>query len=153
VKLKVRDIKSALASGEFIIYEGKKTNTKKIRKENAKPRIVPVIDKLRIILKDYIKDKKDYEYLFLSRKGNNYITVAHVSRILSEAGEYFGLNNITAHSMRKTYAYKIYIESDKDIVVVKELLGHCSTEITKRYIGLDKELYSKYSNKLNDLIG
>jgi integrase len=78
--------------------------------------------------------------------------VAHVSRILKEAGENFDLDNLSAHSMRKTYAYKIYTESGHDIVAVKELLGHSSIEITKRYLGLDKELYSNYSSKLNNLI-
>jgi integrase len=151
VKLKVRDIKDALREGYFIILEGKKVNSKNIKKENMKPREVPVPDKLRKILKDYIKNKKDYEYLFQSRKGSNSpIKVSRVSAILDEAGKNFGLTNITAHSMRKTYAYKIYIESDKNIDAVKEMLGHASREITQRYLGLDRELFDQYSSKLND---
>ncbi|KZL93806.1 tyrosine-type recombinase/integrase [Clostridium magnum] len=153
VKLKVRDIKSALSNGYFEILEGKKVNTKKIRKENIKPREVKIVSNLYSILKNYIKDKKDYEYVFESRKGRNkYISVSHVSRILREAGEAFGLTNISAHSMRKTYAYSIYIESDHDIIAVKEMLRYRSPEITKRYLGLDREVYDKYSDRLNDLI-
>lgn len=153
VKLKVRDIKEALKRGEFIIYEGKKMNSKNIRAKNRKPRIVEVLPKLAIILKEYIKDKKDYEYLFQSRKGiNKHIGVQAISDKLKEAGEYFGLYNISAHSMRKTYAYKIYIDSGHDIVAVKELLGHGSIEETKLYIGLDKEKYHQYSKSLNDFI-
>lgn len=75
-----------------------------------------------------------------------------VSNILKEAGEYFSLHDITAHSMRKTYAYKIYMESDKNIVAVKELLGHRSIEETKKYIGLDKEKYHQYSKSLEEYI-
>jgi len=75
-----------------------------------------------------------------------------VSNILKEAGEYFGLYDISAHSMRKTYAYKIYIESDKDIVAVKELLGHRSIEETKLYIGLDREKYHQYSKLSGDFV-
>lgn len=152
VKLKVRDIKEALAYGYFLILEGKKLNSKRIRKENIKPREVKIVSKLDRILREYIKDKKDFEYIFPSRKGNRNITVSHVSRILRAAGEWFGLHNISAHSMRKTYAYTIYMESSKDIVAVKELLGHSSIEITKRYLGLDRETYDKYSDKLNALI-
>ncbi|MDF2878615.1 MAG: phage integrase family protein [Clostridia bacterium] len=152
VKLKVRDIKDALDYGYFLILEGKKVNSKRIRKENIKPREVKIISKLDKILREYIRDKKDFEYIFQSRKGNKYITVSHVSRILRTAGEWFGLHNISAHSMRKTYAYTIYMESGKDIVAVKELLGHSSIEITKRYLGLDRETYDKYSDKLNGLI-
>ena len=101
----------------------------------------------------YIKGKKDYEYVFQSRKGKNkHITVSHVSRILKAAGREFGLKNISAHSMRKTFAYKIYVESNFNITLVKEMLGHSSEEETKRYIGLDRETYDKYSDSLNNLI-
>lgn len=153
VKLKVRDIKEALRRKEFTIYEGKKMNSKNIREKNRRPRTVELIPELAKILKEYIKDKKDYEYIFPSRKGTNKpIGVQAVSNILKEAGNYFGLYDITAHSMRKTYAYKIYIESDKDIVAVKELLGHRSIEETKLYIGLDREKYHQYSKSLKDFV-
>ncbi|MGG7058442.1 tyrosine-type recombinase/integrase [Clostridium tertium] len=153
VTLRVRDIKEALRRKEFTIYEGKKMNTKNIREKNRKPRTVELIPELAKILKEYIKDKRDYEYLFQSRKGiNKAIGVQAVSNIIKDAAEYFGLYDITAHSMRKTYAYKIYIESGRDIVAVKELLGHSSIEETKRYIGLDREKYHQYSRSLSDFV-
>ncbi|TCO69514.1 tyrosine-type recombinase/integrase [Marinisporobacter balticus] len=151
IELRVRDVKKALRIGYFLILENKKKNTQNIRKENIKPREAKIPKKLEKILKDYTKDKKDYEFMFKSRKGTGSIQVKQVSRILSEAGEKFGLYNITAHSMRKTYAYTIYRESGFDIVAVKEMLGHATIEITKRYLGLDRELYDKYSNTLNQL--
>ena len=153
VKLKVRDIKETIKRKEFTIYEGKKMNSKNIREKNRKPRSVELLPKVEKILKEYIKDKKDYEYMFKSRKGNNRpIGVQAVSNIIKEAGEYFGLYDISAHSMRKTYAYKIYIDSGCDIVAVKELLGHGSIEETKAYIGLDREKYHQYSKTLNDFV-
>lgn len=153
VSLKARDIREAIRKGEFTIFEGKKRNCKNIREKNRKPRTVEIIPKVSKLLKEYIKDKKDYEYIFKSRKGTNKpIGVQAVSNILKEAGEYFGLYDISAHSMRKTYAYKIYIESDRDIVAVKELLGHRSIEETKLYIGLDRERYHQYSKSLGDFV-
>ena len=153
VNLKVRDIKEALKRGEFTVYEGKKMNSKNIREKNRKPRTVELLPKVAKILKEYIKEKRDYEYMFQSRKGNNKpVGVQAVSNILKDAGEYFGLYNISAHSMRKTYAYKIYIDSGCDIVAVKELLGHRSIEETKAYIGLDREKYHQYSKALNDFV-
>ncbi|HBG4162553.1 TPA: tyrosine-type recombinase/integrase, partial [Clostridioides difficile] len=82
-----------------------------------------------------------------------YIGVERVTVILKEAGRYFGLKHITAHSMRKTYAYTIYEESGFDIIRVKEMLGHSSIEETKAYLGLNEEQYQEYSMFLNDLIG
>lgn len=153
VNLQVRDIKEALKYKEFVIQEGKKFNNKRVKDKNRKARRVELIPSVARILKEYIKDMKDYEYIFKSRKGlNKPIGVQAVSNALKEAGEYFGLYNITAHSMRKTYAYKIWIESGKDTLVVKELLGHSSIEETKLYLGLDKEEYHNYSMKLGDFV-
>ena len=141
VELRVRDIKEALRRLEFTIFEGKKRNCKNIREKNRKPRTVEIRPKVGKILREYIKNKKDYEYVFQSRKGvNNHIGVQAVSNILKEA------------SMRKTYAYKIYINSGRDIVAVKELLGHSSIEETKKYLGLDKERYHEYSKALDDFV-
>lgn len=153
VILKVRDIKQAINEGYFEILEGKKANSNNVREENRKPRIVKIPSNLEKILKNYISGKKDYEYLFISRKGKNrHITVSHVSRILKHAGEEFGLQQITAHSMRKTYAYSIYVKKKYDVTLVKEMLGHSSIEETKCYLGLDRELYDEVSEELNDLI-
>ncbi len=153
VGLKVRDVRVALSRGYFEILEGKKVHSSNIRKENIRPRVAKIIANLDVLLTEYIKDKKDYEYMFQSRKGKNKpITVNHVSRILKAAGLEFGLQNISAHSMRKTFAYKIFVESGYNLTLVKEMLGHRSEEETKRYIGLDKETYDKYSDSLNNLI-
>lgn len=149
VTLKVRDVKEALTSGKFIILEGKKKNSKNIRDKNRKPREAEIIPELEIILKEYIKGKKDFEYMFPSRKGNGYINVDRVTRILKEAANYFGLKDITAHSMRKTYAYTIYINNNYDLLTVKEMLGHSCIEETKVYLGLDRELYHKYNKTLS----
>lgn len=154
VLLQVRDVKEALRRGEFTIKEGKKYNHKNIRKSNRRPRIVEIPSRLEKVLRDYIKGMKDYEYLFKSRKGiNKPIGVPQVSNILKEVADYFGLYDITAHSMRKTYAFKIYIESKKDALVVKELLGHSSLEETKKYLGIEKDTISRYNRTLNDFIG
>lgn len=156
VTLRVRDIKKALQNEEFEILESKKENwgrNKGIEVKKLKLRRVKLINNLAKILKAYIKDKKDYEYIFASRKGiNSHISVSTVGRILREAGEAFGMKHISAHTMRKTYAYFIYKDSNYDIVVVKEMLGHSSVEITKLYLGLEKGLFDKHSDSLNNLI-
>lgn len=153
VKLQVRDIREAIDRKEFIIYESKKMNSKNIREKNRKPRRVELLPGVEKILDEYIKGKPEFDYVFKSRKGlNNHIGVKAVSNILHEAGLYFGMDQISAHSMRKTYAYKIYNDNDKDVLVVKELLGHSSIEETKLYLGLDREMYHQYSKPLNDFV-
>ena len=151
VSLQVRDIRNALNDSYFEILENKKKNSKNIRKSNIKPRKVFIVSKLEKVLKNYIKGKKDYEYMFPSRKGGC-IGVQRVTNILKAAGEEFELKNITAHSMRKTYAYHLWQENDFNITLVKDLLGHRSIEETRRYLGLDDEMYKDCSKPLNDLL-
>lgn len=154
VELKVRDVKEAIRRGKFEILEGKKRNSKNIREKNRKPRPAVILPEVETVLKRYIKDKKDYEWMFPSRKGQGkrHIEVDRVTGILKEASEYFGLDDITAHSMRKTYAYRIYEKSGHDIVAVKEMLGHSSIEETKLYLGLDQDRYYEYSQSLRGFV-
>lgn len=152
VKLTVGDIKEAITSNEFVIMEGKKENSKNIRKKNMKPRRVVLRPKLKSKLKKYINDMEDYEYIFKSNKGNGHIEVDSVSRILREAGRFLGLYGTSSHCMRKTYAYKIYIESGRDALVVKEMLGHSSIEETKLYLDLDLDDYDEYSRGLDEFL-
>lgn len=152
VVLKIRDVKDALRRGRFEIMEGKKKNSKNIREKNRKPRVAEILPEVETVLKKYIKDKKDYEYMFPSRKGKSHIKVDRVTAILKEAAGYFGMDDITAHSMRKTYAYTVYIENDCDIIAVKEMLCHSSIEETKAYLGLDREMYHQYSQVLRRLV-
>lgn len=151
IKLKVRDVKLSLDTGYFTIMEGKKLNSKNVREKNRKPRKVVIVKNLRKKLEDYIKDLNDYDYMFPSRKGG-YIKVKRVSQILKEAALYFDIEKISAHSMRKTYAYRIYENNGHDLLAIKEMLGHSSIEETKVYLGLDREVYDNYSQTLNDLI-
>ena len=152
VELTVGDVREAIKKDEFIILENKKKNTKNIRKKNIKPRRVPVSKKLKSRLKAYIDDKEDYEYMFKSNKGDSHIEVDTISKILKKAGEYLGLYYTTAHCMRKTYAYKIYVESGYDIIAVKEMLGHSSIEETKLYLDLERLKYDTYSKSLDDFL-
>ena len=57
--------------------------------------------------------------------------------ILKTAFEKAGLNGkIATHSMRKSYAQRMYHETG-DIFIVKELLGHADVSTTQAYLGVD----------------
>lgn len=153
VALQIRDIRTALEDGQFVILENKKKNCKNIRKSNMKPRKAPIIDNLDVALRKYIKDKKDYDYMFPSRKGeHNHIDVPRVTVILKEAASHFGLKKITAHSMRKTYAYQLWESSGYNTTLVKDMLGHESEHETRRYLGLDDDMFRECSKSLNKLV-
>jgi len=126
LKLRVRDIRNK----KHIYMREKKT---------GKERRFIISKELKNIFDNYIKDKKDYEYLFASRKGlNKPISRQRAYMILKEAGKRFGIESIGTHSLRKTFGYFLYNQT-KDILVVKEVLGHADVSITRRYIGLTQD--------------
>lgn len=151
--LRVSDVKRAIATGYFEILEGKKKNSKNIKPENLRPRQIKLILSLKKILSDFIRGRKDYEVLFPSNKGSNKaLQVVSVSRVLAEAGKEFGLSNISAHSMRKTFAYWIHVNSDHNLALVKDMLGHSSENETRAYLGLDREEFDLRTEELSVLL-
>ena len=68
-----------------------------------------------------------------------YITPKSYSAILKQVGQELGLKHITGHSLRKTYAQRLWQEK-RDLEFVRKSLGHKSIETTKHYLGLDNEI-------------
>ena len=74
--------------------------------------------------------------LFQSRKHSRAISRVQAHRILEKAFQQAGLNGkLATHSMRKTYAQRMY-DATGDILMVKEALGHKSLETTRQYLGV-----------------
>lgn len=179
VDLKVRDLVKFLELGYFRIYEKKKVNALKARIENKKydksvnltlneivsksimPREIEIVEMLEPRLREFVKGKKLREYAFQTTKcskaekangTSNNISRESYSKIISRAGKIIcKTDGISGHSIRKGYAINIYNTSGKDIFIVKELLGHSSIEITKRYLGIDRKAKSEASKGLNNL--
>jgi len=79
--------------------------------------------------------------LFKSREGEGAISRTQAHRVLKDAFMRAGLNGKGAtHSMRKTYAQRLY-DATGDIYLVKEALGHKSVDTTQQYLGIS---YSKF---------
>ena len=69
--------------------------------------------------------------LFTSRKHDRAISRVQAHRILEKAFQEAGLNGkLATHSMRKTYAQRMY-DTSGDIFLVKEALGHKPVETTR----------------------
>ena len=98
---------------------------------------------MNALIRSYIKDKDDNEWMFPSRKTLNgeqiSITRQQVTRILDEAAREVGIKeNIGAHSMRKTFGYWHY-KYNNDIRMLMEIFNHSSEAVTLRYIGVSNE--------------
>lgn len=124
VRLKVSDVKNKII---FDIREGK---TNKRREIN--------IGMLQDEIKQLIADKQPYDYLFGSQKGSKAITTTQVYRILNDAADFLGRDDIGTHTMRKTFGYHHY-KQFKDVAILQEIFNHAAPSITKRYIGIRQD--------------
>lgn len=148
VDLTIGQIQEALQNGYFEIQEKKQFNAWKthIKNNPRSPKKIPEKRKHEIepplekVLKKYIKGKKKSEYAFPSQKGegSKYISAKSYSDILKKVAQdkEIKLKSITGHSLRKTYARRIYEETE-DLNHVRIALGHLSIEVTKRYLGIE----------------
>ena len=162
VPLTIGDLNRAIKLRELSILESKKKNDKKVKEKNKKNRVATLQESTIRALKKYLAfikeiDKNlkrelrriDADYAFRNNKyKERHISVEAISRKIKKIALTYNLQDITSHSLRKTYAYNIYLICGKDITVVQEMLGHSSPRVTRDYIGLEKELYCNYSEKL-----
>ncbi len=136
LQLRVRDIKDK----KYIIIRETKT---------GKERRFPVNDELKPVLKNYIADMEDYEYLFKSKKGmNKSISRQQAYNILDDAAKHFGLQSIGTHTLRKTFGYHTY-QQTKDSVTLKEILNHSDISVTLRYIGINQDIKDNTIRRLS----
>ncbi len=144
----IGEIKDALDDGYFSIQESKQYEqwkTKLVKKPNKKKpekRVALIGKNLEKYLIEYCKGRKGSEYAFISNKGqgNEYISQKSFSALLTEVAKKIGLKNISGHSLRKTYATKIYEESNNNLEQVRVALNHQSIEETKRYLGIKDKM-------------
>ncbi len=124
VRLKVRDVKNKTI---FDIREGK---TNKRREIN--------IGMLQTEIQRFIADKQPDDDLFTSQKGSKAISTTQVYRILNDAADFLGRDDIGTHTMRKTFGYHHY-KQFKDVAILQEIFNHAAPSITKRYIGIRQD--------------
>ena len=120
-----------------------------------KERIVYLTDKIIKQLKEYLSTRKiiDLEdYLFVNNK-NTKLSNRSIENICDRAFKLAGLNNkkYTVHTLRHTFATYIYKQT-KDILVVKEILGHERLDTTMIYTHVFNDDLKKAvnSNPLNN---
>ena len=78
------------------------------------------------------------------------LPINRVWQILNEAADAVGYKeSLSCHTLRKTFAYWLYMDTGGDIVMVQEVLGHADPSITRRYIGIDQQKKEKAINGLH----
>lgn len=128
--LRVRDVKNK----EYITIRETKTSKRKQ---------IPINNKVKKELKKYCEGKGGDEFLIKSRKGyNSPIQRNRAYQIMKETGEMFGIYGLGTHTLRKTFGYHFYMQTN-DIVSLQQFFRHASIAVTLRYIGIEQETINK----------
>lgn len=137
LKLRIKDVKG---KDSIYIKEQKTGKNKEIKLSST----------LKKILKDYCKDKEEFEYLIKSRKGyNNPLKRDRAYKILRGVAEKHGIEKIGCHSTRKTFGRKFF-KKYGNIEELKSYFNHSNSSITMRYIGLEREIINNHVKRLWD---
>lgn len=127
-----------------------------IHGKGNKQRLVPISIELRKILEKYLrcreaysKDKVETNYLFISYRHNNKLTVETIERIIKKTGQMANVRKgirCSPHTIRHYYA-EFNIRNKMDLYSVSRLLGHESTQITNIYLRqlTDKQIVEENS--------
>lgn len=90
-------------------------------------------------LRTYCPGKRGDRVLFASRIGRNRpLTRQGLDLILKEAARACGIEEVGTHTMRKTFGYRLYRQT-QDVALVQRFLNHSSPSETLRYIGIDQD--------------
>ena len=99
----------------------------------------PAIYDLSLYIQWLNENYPESEWLFPSSEHpEKHVSIKQYYKVLKKVGELLNIDYLGTHSMRKTGAYRVYVQSNYDIGLVMSLLNHSSQAMTLRYLGLDQ---------------
>lgn len=140
--LRVSDLLALRRSEIFNDDDSIKSNAFTVDKKTRKHNILylkPAFNDLSIYIKWLDTNYPDSEWLFPSSEHpENHVSIKQYYKVIRRVGDLLGIDYLGTHTMRKTGAYRVYVQSSYDIALVMELLNHSSQKMTLRYLGLDQ---------------
>ncbi|MDO5425937.1 MAG: tyrosine-type recombinase/integrase [Eubacteriales bacterium] len=113
---------------------GKDSIEASIGTKNIK-RVFQIPPELKAIITEFTEGKDPDAFLIQGHaNSSSALSREQAYRVFKAVGKSMGLNSIGAQTMRKTFAWRYYKETD-DIYYLQNLLNHASPSITYRYIG------------------
>ena len=118
--------------------------------KTKKVRQIFINKSFRAAVKEYLKyipNAKLEGYVFTNRQGNR-LSDASVDKLMKLLEKELDIPNLSTHSLRKTFAYHLYMQTN-DLSLVQEILQHSSVAVTRRYLGISQEVKKNAYNELN----
>ena len=114
---------------------------------------IAINEAMREAIEYFISKAKVYspnQYLFKSKRSDKPIDNVALFYLIKNWTQAVGLVNerYSAHSLRKTWGYQARKYHGASIDMISEKLGHRSSNVTKRYIGIDQEEINKMEEEI-----
>lgn len=155
----IRECEVCVIKAGMYSWDGRDAWLKLFQNKMKKEKCIPIPVELYKLMKKYIDTNgiKADEYVFKNRKGGAYDAgtfTKQMKRELTKAGltDY----DFKAHDFRHTVGTSLNKDHNVSIEVIREFLGHNSSDMTKQYIDFvpemldtaNEEYFSKEENKL-----
>lgn len=146
--LRISDILALTMSS--IKKDGSRHRLDIIEKKTGKARQFTVPDNVYAFLSEYAMNKgigKDDKLFNIGERA--------AQKQLKIVCDFLGIEGISTHSFRKTFATNAYTDSNYNIELVRQLLQHSNTTTTQRYIGIGSKQIEEALQTVSDklLIG
>lgn len=136
------------AEREFTTQEKK---TGKSRRIQINPDLAQIIKEARRSMADRAKLPGAEEFIFTSKKGpaiGKPLTVVGANLRIKQTLQEYGIKtlNPSSHCLRKTFARRVYEangRSEDALVLLSQILNHTGPAMTRRYIGLTREVIAE----------
>lgn len=107
------------------------------------------IKDMLVTYSQWLKDNDIHSKWLFPDEQDRHINERNFYLIMQRVGDLLGINYLGTHSMRKTGAYRVYVQSGYNISLVMSLLNHSSQAMTLKYLGLDRESTENMLDKIN----
>lgn len=119
--------------------------------KGKKDRIVPLSDKILVMLRDYYRSYKPKTWLFEGQNANEQYNERSLSNVLKQALAKANIKKpVSLHWLRHSYATHL-LESGTDLRYIQELLGHNSSKTTEIYTHVSTKNIQQIKSPFDDL--
>jgi integrase len=124
-----------------------------IAKKTGKEQKIAINDAMKEAIEYYIEKDKPYsneQYLFRAKRSGNKLDNVGLFYLIKKWAKAVDLDSerISGHSLRKTWGYQAR-KQGASIEQISEKLGHRSTRVTRRYIGINQEEINNLEKRIN----
>ena len=127
-----------------IPYGPKMKDVITLKGKGGKVRTIPIDPALANHLREWkhkVKGGRVARRMEKNKKiGKTALNPSRIFMLVRQYGYILGIEDLAPHDLRRTYGRLMYYGTNKDIMLVKELLGHSDTKTTQKYIGVKNVL-------------